>query len=85
MEVASLRSSFANILGLSGHRPDLVLRFGRGPTLPRSLRRPVGFAIYYTVAGPVIPGEGLALLSSIDTNLDIFRRGSTEVTIKLAE
>lgn len=44
-----------------------------------------GFAIYYTVAGPVIPGEGLALLGSIDTNLDIFRNGSTEVTIERAE
>lgn len=36
-------------------------------------------------SGPVIPGEGLALLGSIDTNLDIFRRGSTEAAIKLAE
>lgn len=44
-----------------------------------------GFAIYYTVGGPVIPGEGLALLGSIDTNLDIFSHGSTEVTIELAE
>jgi hypothetical protein len=44
-----------------------------------------GFAIYYTVAGPVIPGDGLALLGSIDTNLDIFRNGGTEVTIELVE
>ncbi|EER61782.1 conserved hypothetical protein [Acidovorax delafieldii 2AN] len=44
-----------------------------------------GFAIYYTVGGPVIPGDGLALLGSIDTNLDIFSRGSTEVTIELAK
>jgi len=28
-------------LGIAGQRPDLVVRFGRGPTLPRSLRRPV--------------------------------------------
>ena len=41
VEVASLRSSFADFLGLPGRRPDLVLRFGRGPTLPPSLRRPV--------------------------------------------
>jgi hypothetical protein len=27
--------------GIAGQRPDLVVRFGRGPTLPRSLRRPV--------------------------------------------
>ncbi len=41
VEVASLRPSFASALGLTGQRPDLVVRFGRGPTLPRSLRRPV--------------------------------------------
>jgi hypothetical protein len=41
VEVASLRASFANFLGLPGRRPDLVLRFGRGPTLPPSLRQPV--------------------------------------------
>jgi hypothetical protein len=29
-------------LGLGGRRPDLVLRVGRGPALPPSLRRPVG-------------------------------------------
>ncbi len=41
VEVATLRPSFAAALGLSGQRPDLVVRFGRGPALPRSLRRPV--------------------------------------------
>ena len=41
VEVAALRPPFAAALGLSGQRPDLVVRFGRGPTLPRSLRRPV--------------------------------------------
>jgi hypothetical protein len=41
VEVASLRSPFATALGLTGQRPDLVVRFGRGPVLPRSLRRPV--------------------------------------------
>jgi hypothetical protein len=41
VEVAALRSRFANILGIGGHRPDLVVRFGRGPEMPRSLRRPV--------------------------------------------
>lgn len=41
VEVASVRSPFADALGLGGQRPDLVVRFGRGPTLPRSLRRPV--------------------------------------------
>jgi len=41
VEVAAVRSTFAAALGLSGRRPDLVVRFGRGPTLPQSLRRPV--------------------------------------------
>ena len=41
IEVPSLRASFADFAGASGKRPDLVVRFGRGPTLPPSLRRPV--------------------------------------------
>jgi len=41
VEVAALRPAFATALGLGGQRPDLVVRFGRGPTMPRSLRRPV--------------------------------------------
>lgn len=41
VEVAALRPPFAAALGLSGQRPDLVVRFGRGTVLPRSLRRPV--------------------------------------------
>jgi hypothetical protein len=41
VEVAALRQPFANALGLRGQRPDLVVRFGRGPVLPRSLRRPL--------------------------------------------
>jgi hypothetical protein len=41
VEVTALRSPFAAALGLSGQRPDLVMRFGRGPAMPRSLRRPV--------------------------------------------
>ena len=41
VEVAALRPSFAAAMGLPGQRPDLVVRFGRGPVLPRSLRRPV--------------------------------------------
>lgn len=41
VEVAAVRSPFAAALGIAGQRPDLVVRFGRGPTLPRSLRRPV--------------------------------------------
>jgi hypothetical protein len=41
VEVPAVRSPFADAMGLTGQRPDLVVRFGRGPTLPRSLRRPV--------------------------------------------
>ena len=41
VEVPSVRSTFADAIGLTGQRPDLVVRFGRGPALPRSLRRPV--------------------------------------------
>lgn len=41
VEVASVRPKFAQWLGLGGLRPDLVVRFGRGPLLPPSLRRPV--------------------------------------------
>jgi hypothetical protein len=41
VEVQSARLPFAAAVGLAGQRADLVVRFGRGPTLPRSLRRPV--------------------------------------------
>ena len=41
VEVPSVRPLFASAMGLAGQRPDLVVRFGRGPTLPPSLRRPV--------------------------------------------
>ena len=41
VEVVAVRTPFAAALGLTGQRPDLVVRFGRGPTLPPSLRRPV--------------------------------------------
>jgi len=40
VEVSGLRSQFAAYLGLGARRPDLVVRFGHGPSLPRSLRRP---------------------------------------------
>lgn len=41
VEVAALRSQFAASIGAAGRRPDLVVRFGRGPEMPRSLRRPL--------------------------------------------
>ena len=41
VEVPSVRPLFASAIGLTGQRPDLVVRFGRGPALPALLRRPV--------------------------------------------
>ena len=41
VEVRSLRPQFAAAIGLADQRPDLVVRFGRGPTMPSSIRRPV--------------------------------------------
>lgn len=42
VEVAVMRGRFSSALGLGGQGPDLVVRFGRGPAMPPSLRRPVG-------------------------------------------
>ena len=41
VEVSALRPQFARFLGIGDRRPDLVVRIGRGPDMPRSLRRPV--------------------------------------------
>ncbi len=41
VEVASVRSRLAHDLGVGDRRPDLVVRFGRGAEMPRSLRRPL--------------------------------------------
>jgi hypothetical protein len=41
VEVPSLRVQFARWLGVGDRRPDLLVRFGRGPEMPRSLRRPI--------------------------------------------
>lgn len=41
VEVPAPRQQFAAELGLGNRRPDLVVRFGRGPAMPRSLRRPL--------------------------------------------
>jgi hypothetical protein len=45
IEVPPLRRQLASYLGLGGRRPDLMVRFGTGPKLPRSLRRPVAQVI----------------------------------------
>jgi hypothetical protein len=41
VEVPALRPQFAGFLGIGQRRPDLVVRIGRGPEMPRSFRRPV--------------------------------------------
>jgi hypothetical protein len=45
VEVAAARPQFASALGLGNRRPDLVVRFGHGPEMPRSLRRPIDSVI----------------------------------------
>ena len=42
VEVARLRPDLAALIGLPDRRPDIVMRFGHGSTLPWSPRRPVG-------------------------------------------
>ena len=41
VEVLEVRAQFADYLGIGDRRPDLLVRFGYGPELPRSLRRSV--------------------------------------------
>jgi len=41
VEIAHLRPELAALVGMPGRRPDIVMRFGRGPTLPYSPRRPM--------------------------------------------
>lgn len=45
VEVAGLRPALAALVGEAGLRPDLVIRFGRGPVLPFSPRRPAAAII----------------------------------------
>jgi hypothetical protein len=42
VEVPSLRPDLAALVDMPGRRPDIVMRFGYGPALPYSARRPVG-------------------------------------------
>jgi len=39
IEVTELRPAFADWLGVSGRRPDLIIRFGKAPAMPMSMRR----------------------------------------------
>jgi hypothetical protein len=45
VEVAELRGALADAAGAPGARPFLAIRFGRGPLMPYSLRRPVADVI----------------------------------------
>jgi hypothetical protein len=45
LEVPALRSELAAAIGLDRGRPDLLVRFGRGPLMPRSFRRPASHVI----------------------------------------
>ncbi len=45
LEVARYRPEFAELIGVAGKRPDLIVRYGYAPPMPRSLRRPVGDVI----------------------------------------
>ncbi|MCX5494919.1 nitroreductase family protein [Kaistia dalseonensis] len=45
VEVPAMRRELASLLGLGDRRADLVVRFGYGPDMPRSLRRAVDAVI----------------------------------------
>lgn len=40
VEVRAMRQRLQDLLGLGDQRPNLVVRYGYGPTMPKSLRRP---------------------------------------------
>jgi hypothetical protein len=46
VEVPAVRGQLAAYLGVGERRPDLVMRFGYGPEMPRSLRRPVEQVVF---------------------------------------
>ena len=41
VEVPTVRTQLANFLNIGNRRTDLLIRFGYGPELPKSLRRPI--------------------------------------------
>ena len=45
VEVVALRPELAALVGTPGRRPDIVMRFGYGPSLPYSVRRPINTVI----------------------------------------
>lgn len=51
VEVPAVRSQLAALLGQPGALPDIVVRFGHGPTLPFSPRRPVASVVTASAGG----------------------------------
>ena len=51
VEVAAVRRRLADRFGLGEGRPDFIVRFGYGPEMPRSLRRPVETVIAGVASG----------------------------------
>lgn len=49
MEGGLIQPQFASAMGLGGQRPDLVVRFVCGPTMPSSMRQPVQAALVSAV------------------------------------
>jgi hypothetical protein len=41
VEVPTLRPELANLVGMPGRRPDILMRFGYGEAMPYSARRPI--------------------------------------------
>ncbi|CDX17639.1 conserved exported hypothetical protein [Mesorhizobium sp. ORS 3324] len=50
VEVASLRPELAALVGENGRRPDIIMRFGYGPDLPFSPRRPAEMVLAAGIA-----------------------------------
>lgn len=46
IEVPEIRAQLQTLMGLGDRRPNLVVRFGYGPAMPQSLRRPVDDVIF---------------------------------------
>mgnify|MGYP001827197668 CR=1 FL=1 len=45
VDVPGVRAEFSQVLGLADRRPDLVVRYGYAPAMPKSLRRPIAEVI----------------------------------------
>ena len=41
VEVPEVRAQFADYLGIGDRRTDLLVRFGYGPEMPKTMRRPI--------------------------------------------